>query len=336
MLKASAVHPAMLAYLDNRSSSKKKPNENYGRELLELHTVGLIYTEADVQNAARLLTGLTIDWNTGLYRYDRYKHATGAVRVLTFSHANRTDYGGQAAALALLDYLAHHPATAQRIAYKLCVRFVSDEPPAALVKRLAQVYLVNRTAIAPVLRALFTSAEFAAAQGAKVRTPLEDIVATVRILGYRPEVIDSANPSGLAGLTALLWSVYDAGQGPMAWAPPNGYPDVAAAWASPSGHLQRWNNHVNIVAGWYPKQLVRPVSAVDDLVGPLPGTYQELIDKLAVRLFGCPMRPEHTAAVAAMFGKQPASTLRSRNSAVRGYFPYLVSVLLDSPYFTVR
>ena len=115
LLKASARHPAMLTYLDNRYSTKDAPNENYGRELLELHTVGLAYTEADVRNAARLLTGLTVDHKTGLYRYDGASHAVGAVRVLAFQHANATASGGEAAALALLDYLALHPATARRI-----------------------------------------------------------------------------------------------------------------------------------------------------------------------------------------------------------------------------
>nr|BFE69595.1 hypothetical protein GCM10020092_028960 [Actinoplanes digitatis] len=69
MLKAAARHPAMLTYLDNRFSTRTAPNENYGRELLELHTVGLGYKESDVRNAARLLTGLTVDWDTGRYRY---------------------------------------------------------------------------------------------------------------------------------------------------------------------------------------------------------------------------------------------------------------------------
>ena len=78
LLKASARHPAMLTYLDNRSSTKVAPNENYGRELLELHTVGLIYTESDVKNAARLLTGLTVDHDTGMYKYDPALHAVGA------------------------------------------------------------------------------------------------------------------------------------------------------------------------------------------------------------------------------------------------------------------
>ena len=171
MLKASARHPAMLTYLDNRSSTKAHPNENYARELMELHTVGLIYSEADVQAAARLLTGLTVG-TAGTYAYNASRHATGAVSVLGFSHPNTTAEGGEAAALAFLDHLAMHPATANRIATKLCVRFVADEAPATLVAKLAKVYLDNGTAIVPVLQALFTSPEFAASAGPEDAHPV--------------------------------------------------------------------------------------------------------------------------------------------------------------------
>ncbi len=331
MLKASAKHPAMLTYLDNRYSTRAAPNENYGRELLELHTVGLGYTEAEVKAAARLLSGMTVRWDTGTYRYDASAHAVGAVQVRGFRHANRTTTGGEAAAMAMLDHLALHPATAKRIATKLCVRFVADEPPAALVTRLAKVYLDHRTAVVPVLRALFRSPEFAAAVGAKTRTPYEDLVATVRTLGHLPE------PSGVKGVQALYWMVQDTGQAPMAWAPPNGYPDVATAWASPSGQVIRWNNHLNIAAGWWPNQLVRPPSLLTALVpGPLPATYGELIDAVARRLLNRTLPAPQTAALAAFYGKTPATRLKSRDSAAGWEFPYLVALLLNSPSFALR
>ncbi|MEV4641518.1 DUF1800 domain-containing protein [Actinoplanes sp. NPDC049548] len=331
LLKASARHPAMLMYLDNRFSTREAPNENYGRELLELHTVGLGYTEADVKNAARLLTGLTVSWETGRYVYDAARHATGAVKVLGFRHANRTASGGQAAVLAMLDYLALHPRTAKRIATKLCVRFVADEPPASLVSKLTKVYLDNKSAIVPVLRALFTSDEFAASVGAKTRTPYEDIVATVRTLGFGPEV------SGTKGIMALYWTANDAGHAPMAWKPPNGYPDVASAWASPSAQVTRWNAHLNITGGWWPTTLQRPASLVKDLVGStLPATYGGLIDVLATRLVGRTLAPQHTAALTAFFGKTPASPLKAGDGAAGWLFPYLVALVLDSPYFALR
>ncbi|WP_239159216.1 DUF1800 domain-containing protein [Winogradskya humida] len=331
MLKASAKHPAMLTYLDNRFSTKTAPNENYGRELLELHTVGLVYSESDVKNASRMLTGMTVDWGNGRYRYEPSDHATGPIKVLGFSNANATTAGGQTAALAMLDYLAAHPSTAQRIVTKLCVRFVADEPPAALVTRLVKVYLDNRTAIAPVLKALFTSAEFAASVGAKTRTPFEDIVATVRTLGFGPE------KSGTDALKALYWASESAGHAPMAWAPPNGYPDVATAWASPSGQVVRWNTHLNVAAGWWPNSLQRPASLISAYAGPsLPATYGALINAVATRLVGRAVAPEHATALAAFYGKTPASPLKSSDDAAGWAFPYLLGLLLNSPYFALR
>ncbi|MFI5935277.1 DUF1800 domain-containing protein [Actinoplanes sp. NPDC051494] len=329
MLKASARHPAMLTYLDNRSSAKNLPNENYARELMELHTVGMIYSEADVKAAAKLLTGLTVG-TTGTYTYTAARHATGAVKILGFAHPNATAEGGEAAALAFLDYLATHPATAERIATDLCVRFVADEAPATLVARLATVYLDHGTAIAPVLRALFTSPEFAASVGHKVRTPFEDLAATVRTLGLGPE------KSGVAGLDALYNVLVGAGNAPFRWSPPNGFPDVAAAWASPSAFLIRCNSHLNLAAGWYPKQLTRPADLLRSLVPVLPATYGALADALAVRLTGQKLPAAHTAAVLSVAGKLPTSPLTSSDKSLAGHAPYLVALVLDSPTFQLR
>ncbi len=328
MLKASARHPAMLTYLDNRSSTKAAPNENYARELMELHTVGMIYGEADVKATARLLTGMTVT-SAGTYAYSPARHATGAVSVLGFHHANATAEGGEAAALAFLDHLARHPATATRIATKLCVRFVADEAPATLVEKLAKVYLDNDTAVVPVLRALFTSPEFAASVGAKVRTPFEDLAATVRTLGLAPEI------SGVKALDALYNTLVKAGNAPLRWAPPNGYPDVAAAWASPSAFLLRCNSHLNLATGWYPSQLVRPADMLKALVPVLPATYGALVDALAKRLLGTTLPAAHTAAVLSVAGKLPTSSLTA-GSALTGSLPYLIALVLDSPSFQLR
>jgi uncharacterized protein (DUF1800 family) len=332
MLKASATSPSMLGYLDNESSTKKKPNENYARELMELHTVGRDagYTEDDVQSAARLLTGLTTDYRTGLYTYDPKRHATGPVDILGFSHPNATAAGGEAAAMAFLDHLALHPATARQLATKLCIRFVADTPPPALVDRLAEVYLRNGSAIKPVLKALFASAEFRSAVGTKVRRPMQDFVATVRVLGLGPD------KKGVAGLQAMFWVIRETGDAPMGWHPPNGYPDVAVAWSSASGTLSRWNAHLSLAAGWWPNSLTRPADLRKHLVPRLPETYGALVDAVAIRLLGMKMQPAHTAAVAAHFGRGPSSPLKATDGAVRWQFPYLVALVLDSPYFSFR
>ena len=328
MLKASLRHPAMLTYLDNRSSTKDHANENHARELMELHTVGLIYSEDDVQAAARLLTGLTVAGD-GTYRYDPARHAGGAVTVLGFHDPNTN---GETGSLALADHLARHPATARRIAEKLCVRFVADEAPPALVERLAKVYLAGGTAITPVLRALFTSAEFAAAIGAKTRTPFEDMIATVRTLGLGlgPE------KSGLKALDALYNAMVDVGNAPFRWDTPDGFPDVATAWASPSVFLMRCNLHLNLATGWYPSQLTRPADLLKSLVPVLPGTYGTLVDALAVRLTGAKLPAAHTAAVLSVAGKLPTSPLNRTDKSLAGHAPYLIALVLDSPTFQLR
>ena len=185
MLVAAITHPAMGISLDNANSTKKAPNENLGRELLELHTLGRgNYTEDDVKSSARILTGYRVDlWRTWNATYDTGSHWTGAVKVVDFTHRN-SEPDGRPVAEEYLTYLARHPRTASRIARKLAVRFVSDAPSAALVAHLAKVFLDNDTEIEPMLRALVAHPEFKASAAMKVRTPTDDVVATHRVLRH--------------------------------------------------------------------------------------------------------------------------------------------------------
>ena len=189
ILFAAVTHPAMLVYLDNSNSTAEHPNENLGRELLELHSVGIgAYTEDHVKDAARILTGWRVDTQQGnktptwVASYIPGDHSVGPVQVMDFTDANAAP-DGRDLTRRFIGYLAHHPLTARRIATKLVLKFVRDDAPAALVDRLAQVYLDNDTAIVPVLRALIDSPEFARSAGAKVRDATEDVVATWRVLG---------------------------------------------------------------------------------------------------------------------------------------------------------
>jgi uncharacterized protein (DUF1800 family) len=214
MLRASAKHPAMLTYLNNAESTKDNPNENYGRELLELHTVGLDagYTEDEMRTSALILTGLGVHWydevDDGTFHYDAENHYTGSVKVLGWSSKNASASNGLTVALDYVDYLAHHPSTARRISTKLCQRFVSDTPPAALVDEMAATYRHNDTAIAPVLRVLFNSNAFHAAKGQKVLRPMQDVISTLRILGIEPGANDGDDGTG--GLYWLIESMSDA------------------------------------------------------------------------------------------------------------------------------
>jgi uncharacterized protein (DUF1800 family) len=328
MLLAAMRHPAMLSYLDNNKSTKTAVNENLGRELLELHTVGVGggYTEDDVRNSAYILTGRTIDGDTGAFRYDPKRHWTGAVTVLDFSHPNPSAAGGLDVGDAYLRHLAAHPATARSIARKLAVRFVADNPPAELVDRLADVYLKSGTAIHPVLWALFSSTEFWASVGQKTRRPLENVVASARVLGVGPGANHEATKKGING---MYWSLDQLGHRPLAWGPPNGYPDVQPAWASAGGMLQQWNRHRALVQGWWkelghtkPEQLVQA------------GTVGEFVDGLCDRLLFQRMLPAHREALLAFLG-EPADKAFARSN-LKGMAGHLAPLVLDSPYFALR
>ncbi|GIL34599.1 DUF1800 domain-containing protein [Phycicoccus sp. DTK01] len=333
MLVAAAKHPAMLAQLDNESSSKRAPNENFGRELLELHTVGVTggYAESDIRTSALVMTGVSTEHETGEYFYRYNRHHVGELGLLGWSSPN-TSPKGDAVATSYLQHLARHPSTARRIATKLAIRFVSDTPPSSLVDSLAQVYLANDTAIAPVLRALFASAEFAGSTGLKVKRPLERIVSTARILGVRP----GADPR--AWLGDVVWNARVAGQAPLAWPAPNGYPDVAGFWAGAGATLATWN--FSMYQGWQAadtneKRVVFP--ALRGLLPTtLPATYGDYVDALSTRLLSAPLPVAKRDAVCTFLGRSASNPLKPTDGAVGWRLPYVVALILDTPEFATR
>ena len=344
LLAASAAHPAMLNYLNQADSTKDAPNENSGRELLELHTVGIgaRYTEAEVLASARIMTGYTLQWDESLPRYGEFVydpsiHWTGRVTVLGFTHPN-TAADGRAVVNAYLSYLAHHPATARRIATKLAVHFVSDNPPPALVSRLAAAYLKYDTDIVPVLRVLFTSAEFAAAPFRKVRRPYEDMVATLRTLGYGLLSNRHPTPVRRAGPEALYWMSDRLQHAPLAWPQPDGYPDVATSWTAGGGLLARWNMHLGLAAGWWPNstQIYKP--SATSLLPPLRSTttYLALVNALAARLTGSALPAVHTAAVLTFLGKRPTDRVHTTDQWVTWDIERMLALVLDTPNHQMR
>lgn len=326
MLLASARHPSMLRYLDNVVSDKRSVNENYGRELLELHTVGIEggYTETDVRNCAYVMTGRTV--KDGDFRYEAGRHRTGAVTVMGFSHPNKKAAEGLAVGDALLHYLATHPSTAKYLARKLAVRFVCDNPPAALVDRLATAYLENGTAVVPMLRVLFRSVEFWIATGLKTRRPLENIVATARVVGARP---GGDTDQGLE----TLYSVADRlGHAPLAWGPPDGYPDVAGAWQSAHGMLGSWNAHRALVQG---KIRGLTYAAPEQLtVAMRTGTAGAYIDAMSQRLLFQPLSAEQKAAMLTFLGMADAAAVP--DARLGGRVEHLAPLFLDSAYHGLR
>lgn len=283
MLRAAAVHPAMGLHLDNVLSTKDAPNENLGRELLELHTVGVRggYTERDVKQSSRILTGYKIDYGDDWRAYyDPDDHYVGRIKVMGFRHRNRKR-DGRKATRRYLRYLAHHPKTAKRIAKRLCVRFVSDNPPKSLVRELARVYLRHDTAIVPVLRALVDSREFRRSAGKKVKRPLDDHVAAMRALRIKVH----APKSGGSFANAVLWQASDMGQVPFDWPAPDGFPADDASWLSPGRVLRSFSTHSALAGGWWPKDdaTFRPS---EDWLGDKPMPARRAVRRIGKQLFG--------------------------------------------------
>ena len=329
LLNAAITHPAMGLFLDNAFSSKESPNENLGRELLELHTVGVDagYTEDHVKASARMLTGYRVDiWDPAFRAfYDKTWHDTQPVKVLGFSHPNR-DRDGRAATQAYLSYLAHHPATAIRLARRLCGKFVSDQPSDAIVRAVSTAYLANGTAIKPTLRAMVDHPDFADGIGLKVRTPTEDYVATVRALGIR--ILAPTSDDSFAN--AMYYQNSDGGQPPYEWPAPNGYPEVDAAWASAGRVLTSFTMHRDLAARWWPTEQAR-FPKESSLLPPMPATLGEVIDHIGLRMLG--QRPSRACRHGiAQLLDMPLTKRLSKDDALdywtlRG----ILASLLDSP-----
>jgi hypothetical protein len=322
MLLASARHPAMLTYLSLADSTKAAINENYGRELLELHTVGLHYTERDVRNAAAALTGRTLDDNQH-YLFDDYIHPTGTIRVLGFTNANKSASSGQAVGDALLRYLAHHKYTAQNLARKMCIRFVSDAPSATLVNAVAKAYLDSGTQIMPMVKTILRSTEFWQSRGAKVRRPAENVVATIRAVD--PAINDFGKAT-----EAMHWITSEMNNVPLDWPAPNGYPDVATAWRSAGNLLSQWNVHLGIAGGWWQGFTAPKIPSM--YAGAK--TSGEAIAKLTQHLTGVTFNATHRAALQA-FLDEPADTTLDRSVLQWMAYP-LAALVLDAPHHALR
>jgi uncharacterized protein (DUF1800 family) len=258
LLRATAESPAMLFYLDNhlssapelrnraRANAKRQPgiNENYARELMELHTMGVDggYTQKDVTEVARAFTGWTIDQPrmsaTFIFRpaiHDRGEKTVLGQRI----PANRGIQDGQ----QVLDILARHPSTARFLATKLVRRFVSDDPPQSLVDKVAATYTKTDGDIREMLRTIFYSDEFMSpnAYGKKMKSPFEYAVSAIRALGGETE----GNPQ-------IAKAIRDMGQPLYQYQPPTGFPDRADHWMSDGALVARLNFAVTLASGRVP------------------------------------------------------------------------------------
>jgi uncharacterized protein (DUF1800 family) len=267
LLEATAHSPAMLLYLDNAGSigpdslaadrakfvTSRRPdakaklreglNENYARELMELHTLGVNggYTQADVTQVARVLTGWTVDrpQRGGSFRFEPNRHEPGTKLVL----GKKIKDHGEEEGRELLHMLATRPATAQFIARKLAIRFVNDDPPQALVDRMAKAFLSSDGDIAVVLKTLFHSSEFfdSTSYRAKVKTPIEFVASAAR-----------ASNANILSLLPLANAIREMGMPLYGCVTPNGYNWQSETWVSTNALVNRMNFALSLAANRLP------------------------------------------------------------------------------------
>ncbi len=283
LLEATAHSPAMLVYLDNAESmgpdsiaaerakenawrhpdaKKKAPegiNENYARELMELHTLGVNggYTQADVTQVARILTGWTIDrpLRGGAFQFNPNRHEPGTDKVMGQKFKDNGEQQGR----ALLHFLASRPATAHFISRELAERFVSDDPPQSLVDRMAHTYLSSGGDISAVMKTLFRSPEFwsTAAYRAKVKTPLEFVVSAVR-----------AGNANIENLRPVANALTQMGMPLYGCVPPTGYSWQSSTWVSTGALVDRMNFALGLAANRLPGITVTWDAAPDSTNDP--------------------------------------------------------------------
>ncbi len=257
MIEAVTASTCMLFYLDNLFNTADGPNENYARELMELHTLGAenylgavpasqvpvdadgvptAFVDEDVRELARCLTGWTVDEATGAFTYVHDRHDQGAKRVLGLDIP--PDLPPMEDVRRVLDRLATHPGTARFVSRKLCRRLVADDPPESLVDAVAATFLAaadEPDQLARVVRVILLSAEFAATWGAKTKRPFEVVASAMRAM----------NPDFTMDLSqdmtwSILWLFWATGHAPYEWRPPTGYPDTAAPWLGSNPLVMTW------------------------------------------------------------------------------------------------
>ncbi len=345
LLGATAKHPAMLFYLDNWMSSKeggptgmparpdaeanrRRPtglNENYARELMELHTLGVDggYTQKDVTEVARALTGWSLERpeRGGGFVYRPQMHDNGEKVVLGMRIPAG---GGQRDGELVLDLLARHPSTARFVATKLARRFVSDDPPPALVERAARVFRETDGDIRAVVRTIVTSPEFFSeeAHRAKIKKPLEMVASAVRVLGAEAQSL-SLLPMAVGRIGEPLYQAQ----------PPTGYPDKAEAWVNTGALLNRMNFALALAAGRIPGTWVD----LDRLVGNVDRrSAEQVLDRLLVQILGRDVSADTRRTLGAQLNDPAITRATADDRDVNTDVAKLAALILGSPEFQRR
>jgi uncharacterized protein (DUF1800 family) len=351
LVLATARHPAMLYYLDNWLSTrddfvaqtgrfkgtKRGINENYARELMELHTLGVDggYTQKDVTEVARCFTGWSIDRPDlgGAFLFRRRTHDQGTKVVLGKLIPSG---GGIEDGERVIDILVRHPSTAHFIATKLVRRFVSDDPPAALVDRVAMVFRGTDGDIRAMLAAIFTSPEFFSTESyhAKIKTPLEAVVSAVRAVDARIEPPGASAEDSSGGALVLARRIGRLGSPLYQAQPPTGYADRAEAWVNSGALLGRMNFALALTENRLPAVRVdveRTISGVDR------SRPSQVLDRLLSALLYNDVSPATRAVLTRELGSPEITRATLDDREARNMdVEKLMALVLGSPEFQRR
>jgi uncharacterized protein (DUF1800 family) len=355
ILEATAKSPAMLFYLDNwqsvgpnselalygpgrfrgprgrfarpRPQAKNRPsglNENYAREIMELHTLGVDggYTQKDVTELAKVLTGWSIEKPQlgGGFKFNERAHEPGDKYVLGRKIGEHGEKEGE----EMLDVLAHHPSTAKFISRKLAMRFVSDNPPQSLVDRMAKTFLQRDGDIREVLRTMFHSPEFWAADAyrAKMKTPFEFVASAARASGAD---IQNALPL-VATLNRMGMPLY-------AMQPPTGYSMKAEAWVNSSALLNRMNFALQLASGKLPGTSLDPQALIP---GPAPADSQTALAALEQSILAGDVSSQTHAVMQKQLGDPQISQRKLDDADKKPNYGAIAGLIMGSPEFQRR
>jgi Protein of unknown function (DUF1800) len=334
LLRASAHSPSMLFYLDNYLNQASAPNENYARELMELHTLGVDggYTETDVKEVARCFTGWSIRFPGdtsgpyGSFVYVPAIHDNNAKIVLQNTIAAG---GGQSDADQVLDILAAHPSTASFLAGKLCRRFISDTPDQASVDAVAAAFVQSGGDIKATLRALFATAAFRNSADQKITRPVEYLSGLIRALA--PDTPYPTDNGQLFYFAQLIM-----GQLPFNWPTPDGYPDEQNYWASTGGLLNRWRLSFLSLANVIPAIDVFQIDYPSLLNGAstLEGMIDAMTDNVLMRPLSAEDKSHLLDWLVAEYNLTADQTLPA--GVAEQIAPLVAAVLVSSAYFQLR
>ncbi|MEZ4656079.1 MAG: DUF1800 domain-containing protein [Caldilineaceae bacterium] len=350
MLEAVAKSPAMLYYLDNQSNQGGDPNENYARELFELHGMGaenyygvrktddpaifdgsgnrLGYVDDDVYGATTCFTGWRANGDTGLFEYDDSRHFPYQKVVLD---KVLPPFQGIKDGYDVLDLIANHPNTGTYIARRMCKRLISDNPPESVVQSAAAVFRANVNApdqLKQVTRAILLSPEFRNTWGQKIKRPFEYAISLFR-----------AAQADFDPINNFFWWYEPMGQPLFAWSPPDGYPDYRTAWTSTMTTLQRWR-FVNSVLGWKfggdgpNKDMLRirlPEQTPSSVNTPI-----QLVDYWSNRILGRVMPNEEYTPIVEFIAQGRGLTQPLPANDITDRLPHMVALIFMAPSFMWR